>query len=172
MQPEDKISDNIGWCLESAHQQQNAWLTHDDDQVVSQNDATNLDYLWDAVGSTNGRGSSCHQMQRCEFQTLSLLLGSGKQSAASVLAIEWRQVDAHDQLIQKWVMKALHMFVGEQCDGYIWQMQEEAWKKLVILLFTRRDDDHRCCGLACYIAQVFAKDVVGYLVDRRTVKKV
>jgi len=111
-------------------------------------------------------------MQRCEFQTLSLLLGSGKQSAASVLAIEWRQVDAHDQLIQKWVMKALHMFVGEQCDGYIWQMQEEAWKKLVILLFTRRDDDHRCCGLACYIAQVFAKDVVGYLVDRRTVKKV
>jgi hypothetical protein len=25
---------------------------------------------------------------------------------------------------------------------------------------------------ACYIAQVFAKDVVGYLVDRRIVKKV
>jgi hypothetical protein len=34
-------------------------------------------------------------MQRCEFQTLSLLLGSGKQSAASVL------LDAHDQLISK-----------------------------------------------------------------------
>jgi hypothetical protein len=143
------------------------------------NDATNLDYLWDAVGRADGRGNSCHQMQRCAFQTLSLLLGCGKQSAP----VYWQLNDSRWMLMissfksERW--RLCICLWGSSVMGMYGKcrkkLERSSWYYCSLggMIITGAVVSWQCLVFrACYIAQVFAKDVVGYLVDCRTVKKV